>query len=117
MNKKEFREHCKRQIEHCIKFHDEKHLKEHELSLALLNECEVRKEEKEQLKEQNEQKDNAIDECIELVNQWKNFCNSNCEEETYDIISIQNNVYWKDCIGHLNYLLEKIQQAKGDNSE
>ena len=49
MNKKEFREHCEKQIERCIKFNDEKHLKEHELSLALLNECEFRKKEKENL--------------------------------------------------------------------
>lgn len=37
MNKAEYRKHCEEQIEKCIKLHDNKHLKEHELSLALLN--------------------------------------------------------------------------------
>ncbi len=41
MNKEEYRNHCEKQIEMCIRFHDSKHLKEHELSLALLNENEM----------------------------------------------------------------------------
>ena len=49
MNKVEFRKHCEDQIEKCIKLHDSKHLKEHELSLALLNECEQRKKNQENL--------------------------------------------------------------------
>ncbi len=69
------------------------------------------------LKNQLQQKDKAIDECIELVNQWKNYCNRNYEEETYDNISIQNNVHWKYCAGHLNGLLEKLQQAKEVNKD
>ncbi len=66
-----------------------------------------------ELLEQLQQNQKAIDECAELVNQWKCFCNRNYEEEPYDNISIQNNIYWKDCVEHLNYLLEKLQQAKG----
>lgn len=49
MTKEELKKHCEEQIERCIKLHDSKHLKEHELSLALLNECEGRKQEKEKL--------------------------------------------------------------------
>lgn len=49
MNKNEYREHCKKQIERCIKLNDTKHLREHELSLSLLNECEERKQEKDSL--------------------------------------------------------------------
>ena len=49
MNKKEYRKHCEEQIERCIKLHDNKHLKEYELSLALLNECERRKQREENL--------------------------------------------------------------------
>lgn len=49
MTKEEFRKHCERQIERCIKFQDSKHLKEHELSLALLNENEEIKKDKENL--------------------------------------------------------------------
>lgn len=49
MNKEELRKHCEGQIEKCIKLHDSKHLKEHELSLALLNECEQRKQNQENL--------------------------------------------------------------------
>lgn len=49
MNKVEYRKHCEEQIERCIKLHDSKHLKEHELSLALLNECKERKQRKEKL--------------------------------------------------------------------
>ncbi len=49
MNKEEYRKHCEEQIERCIKLHDSKHLKEHELSLALLNECEDRKRREEDL--------------------------------------------------------------------
>lgn len=49
MNKEEFRKHCEEQIEMCIKLHDSKHLKEHELSLALLNECEQKKQNQENL--------------------------------------------------------------------
>lgn len=49
MNKTEYREHCKKQIERCIKLNDAKHLREHELSLSLLNECEERKQEKDSL--------------------------------------------------------------------
>ena len=40
MNKEEFREHCEKQIERCIKLNDLRHLKEHELTLGLLNENE-----------------------------------------------------------------------------
>ena len=40
MNKQEYRKHCEEQIERCIKLNDSKHLKEHELSLSLLNENE-----------------------------------------------------------------------------
>lgn len=38
MDKGEFREHCEKQIERCIKLNDSRHLKEHELALGLLNE-------------------------------------------------------------------------------
>ena len=40
MTKEEYRKHCEYQIERCIKLQDSKHLKEHELSLGLLNENE-----------------------------------------------------------------------------
>lgn len=49
MNKEEFRKHCEQQIERCIKLNDHKHLREHELALSLLNECDKRKEEKQSL--------------------------------------------------------------------
>lgn len=49
MTEEEFRKHCERQIERSIKFQDSKHLKEHQLSLALLNENEERKKDKENL--------------------------------------------------------------------
>lgn len=49
MTKEKFRKHCEEQIERCIKLRDSKHLKEHELSLALLNECEQRKQNQENL--------------------------------------------------------------------
>lgn len=49
MTKEEFRKHCEDQIERCIALNDYRHLKEHEISLALLNECEQRKQEKENL--------------------------------------------------------------------
>ena len=50
-------------------------------------------EENHQLKDRLQQKDNAIDECIELVK------------------------YWKYCIDKLDKLLEKIKQAKGGCDE
>ena len=49
MNKEEFKKHCEDQIERCIALNDYRHLKEHEISLALLNECEQRKQNQENL--------------------------------------------------------------------
>lgn len=40
MNKLDFRKHCEKKIEQCIKLNDAKHLQEHELALAVLNENE-----------------------------------------------------------------------------
>lgn len=54
MTKEEFRKHCEKQIEKCIKLHDGKHLKEYELALALLNE-------NEQLRQKNQELKNQID--------------------------------------------------------
>ena len=60
MNKKEYRKHCEEQIERCIKLHDSKHLREYKLSLALLNECERRKQREENLIKYLEDKMNEI---------------------------------------------------------
>jgi len=49
MTKEEFRKHCEDQIERCIALNDYRHLKEHEISLALLNECKQRKQNQENL--------------------------------------------------------------------
>lgn len=49
MNKEEFRKRCEDQIERYIALNDYRHLKEHEISLALLNECEARKQNQENL--------------------------------------------------------------------
>lgn len=63
MNKKEFREHCEKQIERCIKLNDSKHLKEHELALGLLNENERLIQQKNKYKEVIEKLKDAIEEC------------------------------------------------------
>jgi hypothetical protein len=51
MTKEEFRKHCEKQIEMCIKLHDAKHLREHELALGLLNENERLIQQKNEYKE------------------------------------------------------------------
>lgn len=98
MNKEEFRKHCEQQIERCIKLNDYKHLKEHELALSLLNECDRKKEENKRLDNQLKQKDKAIDECIELIAKY-----------------IQNCTYEE--VPKYKELLEKLQQTKGDCDE
>lgn len=52
MTKEGFRKHCELQIEKCIKLHDSKHLKEHELALGLLNENKRLIDENQELKKQ-----------------------------------------------------------------
>ena len=61
MNKEEYRKHCEKQIDRCIKLNDSKHLKEHELALTLLNECEERKQDKDNLIKYLEDKINMND--------------------------------------------------------
>lgn len=61
MTKEEYRKHCEKQIERCILFNDAKHLKEHELSLGLLNE-------NEKLIYQNKKYKEVIDKAIEYIN-------------------------------------------------
>lgn len=64
MTKEKFTKHCEEQIERCIKLRDSKHLKEHELSLTLLNECEQRKQNQENLIKYIEEKIKKLkDEC------------------------------------------------------
>lgn len=94
-----------KKLEHKLDYDNETELNEEEI-VALLNYIN-------DLEEQNKQKDNAIDECIELVNQWKNYCNRQYEDEPCDKISILNNAHWKYCLGQLDEFLEKLHQAKG----
>ncbi len=56
-----------------------------------------------------QQQNNNIDNGIELINQWKEFCRRNITEKPCDTIQIQNNIYWKDCISHLDYLIKKFK--------
>jgi hypothetical protein len=70
MNKEEYRKHCEEQIERCIRLHDSKRLKEHELSLALLNECEERKQREDNLIKHLEEKIKQCDENIEETKKW-----------------------------------------------
>lgn len=79
MNKEEFRRHCEQQIDRCIMLHDSKHLKEHELSLALLNECKTKKKEKENLIKYLEDKIEDCDYQIDIIGDYQKIC----EERAY----------------------------------
>ena len=80
MNKKEFRKHCEKQIEMCIKLHDEKHLREHELALGLLNENERLIQQKNKYKE-------VIDKAIEYINSYDDGCytDSTCKYKVAEL--------------------------------
>lgn len=60
MNKLDFRKHCEKQIELCIKLNDAKHLQEHELALGLLNE-------NERLIQQNNEYKEEIDKISKII--------------------------------------------------
>lgn len=97
MTKEEFRKHCEDQIARCIKLKDYKHLKEHELSLALLNECEQRKQNQENLIKYIEDKIIKVRE-------------STCDSKDLDDIKLFN--YMSDLILSIyTDLLERIKNA------
>lgn len=73
MNKEEYRKHCEEQIERCIILNDKKHLREHELSLALLNENESLIEQRVQLQEKTRKYD-------KLTNSYNNVLNNKLRE-------------------------------------
>lgn len=94
MNKTEYREHCKKQIERCIKLNDAKHLREHELSLSLLNECKERKQEKDSLIKYLEDK----------INMNYIYLKEEIDEENRDYL-LTANIVLKD-------ILERVKSGK-----
>lgn len=98
MNKEEFRKHCEEQIERCIKLRDSKHLKEHELSLALLNECEQRKQNQENLIKYIEDKIKKIRE-------------STCDSKDLDDIKLFN--YMSELM--LSIYTDLLERIKNNN--
>ncbi len=97
MNKTEYREHCKKQIERCIKLNDTKHLREHELSLSLLNECEERKQEKDSLIKHLEDKINTLQ--IQY-------------HESAETVSVLDKGMVLGCIGGYQDILERLKSGK-----
>lgn len=93
MNKEEYKKHCEEQIERCIKLRDSKHLREHELSLALLKECEDRRKREENLIKYLENKINDYKIQFSQINGDYGLLNPRIE--TYEDIleRIKNNNY------------------------
>lgn len=80
MTKEEYRKHCEEQIKRCIKLRDIKYLKEHELSLALLNECEDRKQRKDNLIKYLEDSIKELKEAQRIL--YENACTKLVEKAT-----------------------------------
>ena len=98
MNIEEFREHCEKQIERCIKLNNSKHLKEHELALGLLNENERLIQENQEYKETLNKIKNKIEKKIEF-----------CENEAEGTI---NNEKCHIAILFLKGLLEDLKEVE-----
>lgn len=73
------------------------------------------KKENQRLKSQLKQSSNVINKVNTIINQYKNFCKRNIEEEPYDNISKQNNIYWNDCISNLDNVSNILNKYNGDN--
>lgn len=105
MNKEEYRKYCEEQIERCIKLKDAKHLKEHELSLALLNECEDRKQKEDNLIKYLEDKIALYNNDIEQMKQWLDI------EEMHQ--SVKADIHKSKCIKkELEIILERLKSGK-----
>lgn len=85
MNKLDFRKHCEKQIERCIKLNDAKHLQEHELALAMLNENERLIQENKKYKEAIDKISRIIYEIDELINTTGGYP-SNCIDDLLAVL-------------------------------
>ena len=72
------------------------------------------KEEIKDYKRQLEEKDKIIDKSIEILEEYKKFCESklNFEKSMHSPTANHNATYWKDCIDKLNYILSILRDRK-----
>ncbi|MCI9434065.1 MAG: hypothetical protein HFI86_02150 [Bacilli bacterium] len=111
MNKTEYRKHCEEQIEKCIKLNDAKHLKEHELSLALLNENESLINNKNNLIKYLENKINMCDGYIDTTR-------SDLEEVKYTLFAYDNlKKSIEENIKARNIYQDLLERIKNNNYE
>lgn len=121
MTKKEFRDHCEKQIERCIKLNDSRHLKEHELTLCLLNENERLIQENKELKKQLEEINNFINKAgfVNIQQLMLDYC-AKVEEQKEFIEWLENKT--NDTHYHVNefliyqLVLQKYKEMTGEDS-